>query len=360
MLAFGGTRTYHRMTVAIEDAGFEIRDSLHWVQGAGFPKGHDVSKAIDKAAGAERRVTGERVYADGHVQRSNGTDLGAMNDDGWHGGTGPRTVTAPATPDAERWQGWNTSLKPAHEPIVCARKPFTGTVAANVLTHGTGAINIDATRVAGIVGHRSTGDFNSGGKSTVYGDSAGVRDRVYDKGRWPTNVLLSHSPLLDEHGEPIGDACADGCVPGCPVAEMDRQGGHGTSRRHMQKAAGGVVGNGETHGHMTLTKDNVGGFDDSGGASRFFPVFRYQAKAPAKERPRLPDGTAHPTVKPVALMRWLVRLITPAGGTVLDHFAGSGATLEACAIEGFSCIGIEKDGAHAELCEVRLTAAKAA
>ena len=135
-----------------------------------------------------------------------------------------------------------------------------------------------------------------------------------------SNVLLAHPPLLGEDGEPIGDACAEGCVPGCPVAEMDQQSGARS------------------------------GF----GASRFFPVFRYQTKASAKERPRLEDGTAHPTVKPLALMRWLVRLVTPPGGTVLDPFAGSCATLEAAALEHMTAIGIEQHEPYARMCAPRL------
>jgi hypothetical protein len=143
MLAFGGSRTYHRLACAIEDAGFEIRDCLQWLYGQGFPKSLDVSKAIDKAAGAEREVVGEIRYAGrgGRPIRPNGHDLGMMNDDGWVAST-DRCTTAPATPDAKRWEGWGTALKPAHEPIVLARKPLAGTVVANVLECGTGAINV--------------------------------------------------------------------------------------------------------------------------------------------------------------------------------------------------------------------------
>lgn len=172
-------------------------------------------------------------------------------------------------------------------------------------------------------------------------------------GRWPTNVVLTHQPLLDDDGEVIGDACADGCVDGCPVAELDAQSGTSLSARNIRKAAGGVVGNGHTHGRMVLAEANVGGYADSGTASRFFPAFRYQAKAPARERPKV-DGVAHPTVKPLGLMQWLCRLVTPVDGTVLDPFAGSGTTLEAAALEGFHAIGVEFNPEYLPLIEQRL------
>ncbi|MCD9904565.1 site-specific DNA-methyltransferase [Streptomyces sp. MT29] len=281
LAAFGATRTYHRMAVAVEDAGFEIRDSLHWLYGTGFPKGQDVGKLIDRAA---------------------------------------------ATAEAPRWEGWNTTLKPAHEPIVLARKPLEGTVASNVLAYGTGAMNTAASRTPP--------------------DDPG--------GRWPTNILLSHAGALDENGW-IVDGCADGCVEGCAVAELDRQSGLLTSganpRRRNSDKFRDVYG--DFKGQVACTPARGA---DSGGASRFYPAFRYQAKAPARERPRLPDGTAHPTVKPVALMRWLVRLLTPPGGLVLDPFAGTGTTLEAARAEGFPSIGIEEKPAYAELCRIRLLA----
>ncbi|MWA08831.1 DNA-methyltransferase [Streptomyces sp. BA2] len=278
LLAFGGTRTYHRMTVAIEDAGFEIRDSLHWIYGSGMPKSLDVSKAIDKAAGATREVVGPRMRSDG------------------------RTALAARGGDESRGDGWDRPWRSDPEAV-----------AAN------GMITAPATE---------------------------------DAARWPTNVLLTHPPLLNDHDEPVGDACADGCVPGCPVADMDRQSGLSTSPSSPvkgQRRSGGVMGVSDGN-HVSNS-----GHGDTGGASRFFPVFRYEAKAPASERPRLADGTAHTTVKPLALMRWFVRLITPPGGTVLDPFAGSGTTLEACVIEGLHAIGMELGPDHAALCKTRLS-----
>lgn len=339
LAAFGGTRTYHRMAVAIEDAGFEIRDSLHWIYGSGFPKSLDVGKAIDAAAGARREAVGHRIrlgdtkpYADNPTSGTYGADNGMAT-----GIRPPRTI--PATADAARWDGWGTALKPAHEPIVLARKPLDGTVAANVIEHGTGAIHVDACRVdAQQRPHRSVH-----GVGTTKRDAASRATGTTDLGRWPANVVLTHAP----------DCADDGaCTPGCPVAELDRQsgvreGGHFPIKRGGMGYSGG--------------SGTTGGSDERdapGGASRFFPVFRYQAKAPAVERPRLADGTAWPTVKPVALMRWLIRLITPPGGVVLDPFCGTGATAEAARAEGFRCVLIEQDEKAAQLSVRRLTTPK--
>jgi site-specific DNA-methyltransferase (adenine-specific) len=287
LLAFGGTRTYHRLTSGIEDAGFEIRDSLHWLYGSGFPKSLDVSKAIDKAGGAEReRIPYTGGFQPGASQAVN-ADLGARY-------AGTRQVTAPATEHAKTWKGWGTALKPAHEPIVLARKPLQGTVAANVLQYGTGALNVDGCRVgAESRTYRPAGTTRSASMVRVPAEKVGVSgEEVTVSGRWPANVLLD--------GEAAGI--------------LDEQ---------------------------------------SDGASRFFPVFKYQAKAGKRERPEV-DGVKHPTVKPVELMRWLVRLVTPPGGLVLDPFAGSGATLEAAQLEGMRAIGIELTAEYLPLIEQRL------
>jgi DNA modification methylase len=337
LVAFAGARTVDLMTLSIRIAGFDIRDSLHWIYGSGFPKSLDVSKAIDKAAGAQREVIRPRSYE-------------LANGGGYSGGLNtnkPRSesaeITAPASPDAVRWSGFGTALKPAHEPIVLARKPLAGTVAATVLAYGTGALNIGASRV----GMREARTLNRNG-SIGYGGSE-AQGAVTDGGvgRWPSNVLLTHPPVVDDHGHPVGDACADGCVPGCPVAEMDAQSGITASR--IGKPRSGKPGDG------WRTTDTGAEYDDQGGASRFFPVFRYTAKAATSERPRGDDGTAHPTVKPVSLMSWLVRLVTPPGGTVMEPFAGSGTTLEACLLEGFEVIGIERHQPYADLCVARLS-----
>jgi len=208
LVTFGGTRTVHRLTCAIEDAGFEIRDGIDWIHSQGLPKS---------------------------------LNLG---------------------------DGRGTALKPAREPIVVARKPLSGTVTTTAAAYGTGTLNIDACRIEG--------------------------------GRWPTNLVLSHAP-----------DCTIRCTPGCPVNEL-------------------------------------------GSESRFFPVFRYEPKAAGSERPRV-NGTTHPTVKPLGLMRWLVRLVAPAGGVVLDPFAGSGTTAEACVIEGIRCIAIEQEADYLPLITARLS-----
>ena len=320
LLAFGGTRTWHRLACAVEDAGFEVRDSIAWMYGSGFPKSLDVSKAIDKAAGAEREVVGKADRKSGP-----GRHMTALA--GGYGESVTPDITAPATPDAERWQGWGTALKPAFEPVVVARKPLAGTVAANVLAHGTGALNIDGCRVAG---ERITTTFGSGNE--VYGDlsyNAGKPWESHASGRWPANVVLdeTQAEALDEQSGESRDGTAvkrnrseDGRAPYEASSYMI------TDRSREDQTYGG-----------------------QGGASRFF----YVAKADASERPRV-NGTAHPTVKPLDLMRWLVRLVTPPGGTVLEPFAGSGTTVEACIIEGFQCIAIEREADYLPLIRQRI------
>ena len=310
LLAFGGTRTWHRLACAIEDAGFEIRDSIAWMYGSGFPKSLDVSKAIDKAAGAEREVVGTRFRAaTGRAEQGSGGY--AFSED--------FTETAPATDAARTWQGWGTALKPAFEPIVVARKPLTGTVAGNVLTYGTGALNIDACRVEAsgrpLIESRAEASVSTFGDGLNGSRHAGSTDQ----GRWPANVVLDEDQ----------------------AAALDEQSGESQAR--IGKPRGAASGDGWG---MTATGSE---YDDLGGASRFF----YVAKADASERPKV-GGVAHPTVKPLALMRWLVRLVTPPGGAVLEPFAGSGTTVEACLLEGFRCIAIEKGDEYLPLIEARI------
>ncbi|SIE19039.1 DNA-methyltransferase [Mycobacteroides abscessus] len=331
LLAFGGSRTWHRLAAAIEDAGFEIRDSIAWLYGSGFPKSLDVSKAIDKAAGAEREVVGTH-HRHGGGSAVSGSMLGSLGTDS------ELPLTAPATVAAKRWQGWGTALKPSFEPIVVARKPLAGTVAANVLEYGTGALNIDACRIP-------TGDKLGGGSTTrgqqmkdgwhrpwmddpdmVAANAERSRASVArseELGRWPTNVVL------DKHQAEV----------------LDRQSGTSTSRVGKPRGAASGAGWG-----MTATGAE---YADEGGASRFFPVFRYEAKAPTSERPNA-DGVQHPTVKPLDLMRWLVRLVTPVGAVVLEPFAGSGTTAEACILEDRRCIAIEREAEYLPLIVSRL------
>ena len=316
LLAFGGTRTWHRLAVAVEDAGFEVRDSIAWLYGSGFPKSLDVSKAIDKAAGAEREVVGIRP------------DKGRTSTFG--GGPTVSTLeTAPATPDAARWSGWGTALKPAFEPVVVARKPLTGTVAANVLEHGVGGLNIDGCRIPGIdpanakrLGRNYTSEDTNFGDGQVQQIKAAVVGGNL-AGRWPANVVLD---------EDQADA-------------LDKQSGPAGSNSTIRgKGASGseflAFGQRSQVSHDTRA---------DGGASRFF----YVAKAPARERPKV-DGIAHPTVKPLTLMRWLCRLVTPPGGTVLEPFAGSGTTIEAALLEGFRVVAIEREPDYLPLIAARV------
>jgi site-specific DNA-methyltransferase (adenine-specific) len=330
LLAFGGTRTHHRLACAVEDAGFEIRDSIAWLYGSGFPKSLDVSKAIDKAAGAEREASGER----GNTQCSyldRGETCPGHDDAGqsMSGATVHRILTAPATDDARRWSGWGTALKPAHEPIVVARKPLAGTVAANVLAHGTGGLNIDWCRVGTgeeLRRPERRGEGSVGGWAD-YEQGPGMYGTPPGAGRWPPNVVLDEAA----------------------AAELDRQSGTLTSGRLDRSRVTAKNGEGWRFNH-----EKSGVYEaDEGGASRFFPTFRYQAKAPTHERPRV-NGTAHPTTKPLDLMRWLVRLVTPPGGVVLDPFAGSGTTGEACIIEGYRCVLIEREADYLPLIRARL------
>jgi hypothetical protein len=366
LLAFGGTRTYHRMTVAIEDAGFEIRDSLHWLYGSGFPKSLDVSKAIDKACGIWRgragpATSGNTAMAGPNYER---TDKGE-----------------PATPAAAAAAGWGTALKPAHEPIVLARKPLTGTVAANVLEYGTGALNIDATRVIAAAGDEPLKwETPRGG---IWSTDATATATATAGGRWPANLVLTHSP-----------ECATECVPECPVAILDGQSGItrdgvAVNRNRTERKPSTVP---FVSAKIDPTDVTYGG---SGGASRFFTTttwdpemdapFLYVPKPNRRERNAGLDGmptghtdfggngrpgagfnevvhgTAptpaanfHPTVKPVALVRHLIRLITPPGGTVLDPFLGSGTTAVAAILEGFDWIGCELTPDYLPIIEARV------
>jgi DNA modification methylase len=345
LLAFGGSRTWHRLACAVEDAGFEIRDSIAWLYASGFPKSLDVSKAIDKAAGAERVVVGTSSAGASSLQRVSRVEQGYRDT---LTGCTPEAVpvTVPMTDAARDWEGWGTALKPGFEPIVVARKPLAGTVAGNVQEHGVGALNIDGCRVATDDNMRRTrttalGVMNDDGWQPKRQESDG-----HAAGRWPSNVVITHAATPDGV-----DLCGDGCVEGCPVRDLDEQAGvrsSGKLEAHHErrpKDAGILGAFGSAAGER--------GYGDTGGASRFFPVFRFEAKAPAAERPRV-DGVAHPTVKPLALMRWLVRLVTPPGGVVLDPFLGSGTTAHAARAEGFGCVGIEREETYLPLIRARL------
>jgi len=312
LLAFAGTRTQHRMAVKIEDAGFEIRDMIAWVYGSGFPKSLDVSKAIDKAAGAEREVVGRKAV----TRVMDGSDLVGGNVR-----AGFVSVTAPSTDAAKEWQGWGTALKPALEPITVARKPLIGTVAENVLQYGTGAINVDGGRVGtgddrtsgGATGKRIDAD---GGYSGGWGFAQDGVKRA-SGGRWPANFIHDGS---DE---------VLGLFP-----QSKSTGGTNPSNPNV------IYGKRDS-----LTYFNYG---DSGSAARFF----YCAKASKADR----GENHHPTVKPTDLMRYLCRLVTPPNGIVLDPFNGSGSTGCAAVLEGFQYIGIEREAEYIAISEKRIEA----
>jgi DNA modification methylase len=392
LLAFAGTRTQHRMAVRIEDAGFEIRDMIAWVYGSGFPKSMDVSKAIDKRGGnahltaeigaalkaarkargigvteadrtycggvtlwswyegrpagqqmptaevmskiandwpelqryadaieeAEREVVGQRLGSLLAVAPGQGSDRNAAT----------LHLTALATPEAQQWAGWGTALKPALEPITMARKPLEGTVAANVLAHGTGGINVDGCRVGETVetwpASRSyaPGQKQPGGTGVTQGTSAAPA------GRWPANLIHDGS---DE-------------VVGLFPAEARSSCGGGKSANAKSGYSGGFRPDHDS---------TAGQYYDTGSAARFF----YTAKCSKKDRS---DGNTHPTVKPTDLMRYLCRLVTPPGGVVLDPFMGSGSTGKAAMLEGFEFIGIEREAAYHAIAESRIGRAAAA
>jgi hypothetical protein len=356
LLSFGGSRTYHRMACAIEDAGFQIRDQIMWVYGSGFPKSLNISKAIDKAAGAEREVVGYQKLG-GNAAQSTKEKGGtyASNTDSIGVAAINVPITAPATAEAEVWDGWGTALKPAHEPIVMARKPLDGTVANNVLTHGVGGINIDGSRVGEGTGESKTVQYPDIRGNNYNNASGTVEYTVTSQGRFPANFIHDGS---DE------------------VLQLfpDSKGGAYPAKR------GQAVNTDFASGQET-----EGGFramGDSGSAARFF----YCAKASKKDRneglDHLPEvmitgrdvgqdamavphktrsnlsANYHPTVKPTDLMRYLCRLITPPNGTVLDPFTGSGSTGKAAVLEGFSFIGIEQSAEYIEIAKARIRAAE--
>lgn len=338
-------RTSHWTATALEDAGLEIRDCIVHIFGSGFPKSLDVSAAIDKQAGAVREVIGVAAdfARDGAARAVDGSHVLPHEGQGGHRyrDRWAVPVTRAATNEARQWEGWGTALKPGQEHWWLVRKPLSGTVAATVLEYGTGALNIGACRVEAESRPLRLSARTSGNE--VYGDGDGLHGSYAagetSQGRWPTNVVFSHSAT-----------CVDPspCAPDCPVTELNRQSGVTPSNARGDKGRGlGYHGGDGPRGAWTG--------DQGGGASRFYPTFRYQPKAPSSERPRLATGTAWPTVKPVALMRWLVRLVTPPGGMVLDPFAGTGTTAEAALLEDFRCTLIEQDSVAAELIRTRLS-----
>ena len=366
LIAFSGSRTYHRMAVAIEDAGFEIRDQIMWVYGSGFPKSHNISKGLDKQEGIWRGKAGEPI--DDDTKRSFGQHY-------------ERTpMEPPVTDAAKQWDGWGTALKPAHEPMVLARKPLIGTVANNVLTHGTGGLNIDGSRVSsedsfeGMKGFasmklnaRRNGETEEEWKIRCESGPEQQESlrKLQELGRWPANFIHDGS---DE------------------VVALFPDTGKSTGGRIGKKSMGNVT-------NVPAGEYEAGdpGYGDSGSAARFF----YCAKASKRDRNEGLDGfegkeigakgnglarkcatcsasvidgcacpdrtfinpsraNHHPTVKPTALMQYLVRLVTPPSGIVLDPFMGSGSTGKACAYEGFEFIGIDQSAEYVAIARARI------
>lgn len=394
MLCFGGTRTWHRLACGIEDAGFEIRDTildltgqhapgLAWVYGQGMPKNLDAGRAVDMYV---------CTLPGRHFMRQ------------VPGKPKPEDHVCLESEQGHRWRGWGTSDKPAWEPIIVARKALAGTLGRNLVEHGVGALNIDGCRIRttgseakpytvkrmkpGATLQKTGGNWRPESSEALPWEPGREYQGSTGDGRWPTNVLLIHAPgcrqigiqriggdaragqergqrpggfgnIGADRGSPLPNGQLHGeqaipvfdCAPGCPVAEMDRQSGVSVSRDGGRSTKVLGVMNDDAWQPRDLPRT---GHADTGGASRFFPVFKYEAKAGSQERPRLHDGTAWPTVKPVALIQWLIRLVTPAGGVVLDCFAGTGTAGEACIVEGVDVILLDNDPQAVALTRTRL------
>ena len=434
LLSFSHSRTYHRQAVAVEDAGFEIRDQIMWIYGSGFPKSHNIGKALDKNGGnnhlvyevAEKlkesresrgitKTQADEMFCNGStnyswlegrkggvrlpeddlfkkivdewpelksyqelVKSANREIVGKYDSDmgglgGERLGSKGGDITLPATPIAQQYEGWGTALKPAHEPIVMARKPFKGNVANNVLEWGTGGINVDGCRIGTEkVSTHSNGKGSTGdnGIYGTYGNQQGSEDR---EGRFPANIIFectcdtTHTKPAPKSGhwpkgktkgfgefgggessyEGVGPKEEGDMVihtnPNCPCYILDEQSGirkTGDIKPYISKD-NGIFGTMKNKLHINSFKG------DTGGASRFF----YCPKSSKKDRN---EGNIHPTVKPTDLMAYLIRLITPKGGLVLDPFMGSGSTGKAAVREGMSFIGIEREDEYMEIAKSRI------
>jgi len=342
LLAFGSDDGHHRAACGIEDAGFDIRDHVVWHHGQGFPKALDVSKSIDKQAGAEREVVGERQTASGERAYPESHDRGDVDPSATpEDRNGTYHYTAPATDAAEKWDGWKTALKPATEFVVLARKPLSeGTVAENVQEWGTGALNVGACRIES--GERpqleETNDLDR--PNTYNGDEGGSRATgTTTEGRYPANVVFD-AQAAERLDREVGELAGGEFKQHSDVdVDADR---HNTDEGYDRP--GNTMYAGEQ-------PEGVRAYGDSGGPSRYF----YTSKATKAERTL--DGhiaNAHPTVKPQDLMEWLVRLVTAEGQTVLDPFAGSGTTCKAAKDLGREFIGIEKQAKWADVARVRV------
>ena len=299
LLSFAGTRTQHRMAVNIEDAGFEIRDMIAWVYGSGFPKSHNIGKAVDKLQGNEREFIGENIHSANRKGKYEGWNLG---------NEGKRYDTK----GNSEWEGWGTALKPALEPITMARKPFKTSVAENVLKNGVGGFNIDGCRVQTNENcyrkPSTTEGTNTYGKSKMMGGLGNTQ------GRFPANFIHDGSDevkdLLEESSRFF--YCAK-------ASKQDRNEG------------------------LEDFEEKQYSYDG-----------RDKEIENAYQRNKSISNNNHPTVKPTDLMRYLVRLVTPKEGIVLDCFMGSGSTGKACALEGFNFVGIDLDKDYCKIAKARI------
>ncbi len=363
LLAFGGSRTFHRIACAIEDAGFEIRDTIMWLYGSGFPKSMDISKSLDKKMGFQGKKIGERTFG----KTSTGQNSGWNNNN--IAMTGKQDVFAPATDLAKQWEGWGTALKPSFEPIIVARKPFKGNLVDNVIENGVGGINIDECRVGNEERQNQQAGFIRRGRTDeevfLGTDKNRPKGTLTVNGRFPANTILTY----DE-------------------TDFDEVCGGFPNTKSVRSNRGGATNKGELcYSKFTDIEKYECGFNDSGSASRYF----YNAKASKKDRDegldefeekrvgslaggdnqkevlddvssrfRVIKRNIHPTVKPTSLMQYLVRLVTPNGGTILDPFNGSGSTGKAVMYENkernknYKYIGIELTEEYLPISKARI------
>lgn len=368
-LAFYGTRTYDWGVMAMRFAGFEVRDCIQWLYGSGFPKSHNIGKAIDKLNGAKREILG---YNNNARPNRDNTQYNTMKGKQTIGGE----ITSPATEEAKQWEGWGSALKPANEPIVLARKPLEKglSIAENVLKWGTGGINIDGCRIGftddvNMAATQKTNNLSKVKFFDNYRNDLQIPIETYkSNGRFPANIIL------DEKAAEILDEQSGVLKSGKMTSNHNRT---------TDGSPNGIYGKFDVNHPLAET------YGDLGGASRFFYVakasksernrgldefeekplaFSNQAKAELKRGNTTFDGgdakghgnsirqlkNFHPTVKPVKLMQYLVRLVTPPNGIVLDPFCGSGTTGVACKLEGFNFVGIEQDAEYCKIAEARI------
>ena len=366
LLAFGGSRTYHRLAVAIEDAGFQIRDQIMWVYGSGFPKSLNVSKSIEGllTTGSANKTAFKHLAGE-QVDRGN---WGIAKQQFTHGQrdtnydeTASATVLGklePTTDEAKQWDGWGTALKPAHEPIVLARKPLDGTVANNVLVHGVGGINIDGCRVgySDDYDKKHQEDIRKGTGTFFGGNGVAVSPQIDMQGRFPANFIHDGSDEVLElfpdskggaYPAKLGQAVNTTFASGQETEGGFRaMGDSGSAARFFYCAKANKKDRNEGLDHMPLQQP-VGGADK----------WTEQDRRKGEGVTRQPSANFHPTVKPTDLMRYLCRLITPPNGVVLDPFTGSGSTGKAAVLEGFSFIGVEQSEEYIKIAQARIESA---